>query len=434
MKKLRTTIVLVLVGISLNSFAKEKEQIKQFNTFFEDKTLRIDYLLTGDANSEEFVLKQLKKQAIWAGPKRLPNGHDLDMGTYRVMIYDDSTNQLIYKKGFCSLFNEYQKTEKAKTTKESYYHVNLIPFPKQKIKYVLEKRNWDDGKFYTIKDLYIDPTNYFIIEEQATPYNFSKIHGNNNINNKIDIAFIAEGYTKKEMKKFRADVKRIWYYFITIQPFDQYKDEFNVYAVECPSVESGTDNPGEHIYRNTALNSTFYTFDTDRYLTTKDLKSVHDAAAVVPYDHIFIVINSAKYGGGGFYNYYSATTSNHNYSLKVAIHEFGHSFAGLGDEYYSSDVAFNGFYNLKTEPWEPNITTLVDVDKKWKDMVSEGVPIPTERIYNLKDSVGVYEGGGYSAEGIYSPYQNCRMKSNVPKGFCPVCSKAIKNVIEYYTK
>ena len=434
MKKLITIVAFVLFIMLFYSFSAKKGQNTQFNNFFEDKTLRIDYLLNGDANSEEFILKQLKKQPVWAGPQRLPNGYGLNLGTYRFMVYDSASNILIYKKGFCSLFNEYQTTDKAKTTKESYYHVNLLPFPKQTIKYVLEKRAYNDGKFYPVKELFINPKNYFIIDESAKPYKYSTIQGGDSINNKIDIAFVAEGYTKAEMKKFRTDVKRIWNYIASVPPFNKYKNRFNIYAVECPSVESGTDIPGEHIYKNTILNSTFYTFNTDRYLTTKDLKSIHDVAAIVPYDQIFVLINSTKYGGGGFYNYYSGGTSDNELSLKVAIHEFGHGFAGLADEYYSSDVAYDGFYNLKTEPWEPNITTLVDFGSKWENMVSKGVDIPTQRVAALNDSVGVYEGGGYCAHGVYSPFQDCRMKSNLPNGFCPVCTKAIANVIEYYTK
>lgn len=435
MRKLGFIVIVGVLIIVLNSFSWRSEQTILFSNFFEQGTLRVDYLLIGDVESEEFVLKQLKKQKIWAGPKRLPNGYDLDLGNYRFMVYDSITNQLIYKKGFSPLFDEYQTTSKAKITKESYYHVNLMPFPKNTIKYVLEKRRYDDGKFAPIKELYINPRDYFIINESATPYKYTTIQGGERVSKKIDIAFIAEGYTKSEMKKFREDVKRIWDYIVSVPPFNEYKNQFNVYAVESPSVESGTDSPGKGIYKNTILNSTFYTFNTPRYLTTSDMKSLHDVAAVVPYDQLFIIINSSVYGGGGFYNYYSATTSDHALSLKVAVHEFGHGFAGLADEYYSSNVAYDdNFYNRKTEPWEPNITTLVDFDKKWKDMVSEGVNIPTERIPSLADSVGVFEGGGYSAEGIYSPYQNCRMKSNAPRSFCPVCTKAIEDVIEYYTK
>ncbi len=434
MTKFLSITGLLLLTLVISSFSLKKVQEHEFDTYFENKTLRVDYDLIGDANSEEFVLEQLKQQNIWAGPKRLPDDHDLDLGVYRFMVYDSASNVLLYKKGFCSLFNEYQTTEKAKTTKESYYHVNLMPYPKKTIKYVLEKRGHDDGIFHSMKEIYINPTNYFIIKEVPKAYKYVQIQGNNDIHHKIDIAFLAEGYTEKEMKKFKSDVERIWNYISSIPPFDKYKDDFNIYAVECPSQESGTDIPGDNIYKNTILNSSFYTFDTERYLTTKDMKAMQDIAAGVPHDQLFVIINSSKYGGGGFYNYYSATTADHDYSLKVAIHEFGHGFAGLGDEYYSSDVAYDGFYNLKVEPWEPNLTTLVDFDKKWKNMISPGVDIPTPRTYELKDSVGVYEGGGYIAKGIYSPFQDCRMKSNVPKGFCPVCSKAIADVIEYYTK
>ncbi|MBI9068513.1 MAG: peptidase M64 [Salinivirgaceae bacterium] len=434
MKKWGLIIGLGILFNLLSSFKWTWEEQREFNTFFESKTLRIDYELVGDAVSEEFVLKQLKKQEIWAGPQRLVNGYNLDLGNYIFTVYDSITNEPLYKGGFCSLFGEWQTTEEAKTTKESYYHVNLIPFPKNTIKYVLEKRKFSDGKFETITELYINPSNYFILNEPVNPYEYSIVQGGRNSQYKIDIAFIAEGYTQDEMKKFKQDVKKTWDYITSIHPFDLLKDKFNVYAVESPSVESGTDIPGENIYKNTILNSSFYTFNTPRYLTSKDLKSMHDIAAIVPYDYIFVLINSDRYGGGGFYNYYSATTSDHGYSLKVAIHEFGHGFAGLADEYYDSDVAYDDYYNLNVEPWEPNITTLVDFDKKWKDMVPESFEIPTSRNYDYRDSVGVYEGGGYATKGIYSPFQDCRMKSNIPDGFCPVCTEAIKKVIKYYTK
>ena len=135
-------------------------------------------------------------------------------------------------------------------------------------------------------------------------------------------------------------------------------------------LESGTDIPGERVYVNTVLNSSFYTFGTDRYLTTQDIKSVNDYAAVAPHDNIIVLINSNKYGGGGVYNYYSGTTAGHPLSPKVFIHEFGHGFAGLADEYYSSDVAYDEFYPLNVEPWEPNITTMVNFDSKWKKLIA----------------------------------------------------------------
>ncbi|MFA6401882.1 MAG: M64 family metallopeptidase [Salinivirgaceae bacterium] len=432
MKKILITAMLFTMVLGISSFKHSNDLNEDFNNYFENQTLRIDFNLNGNDTSEEFILKELKKQSIWAGSQKLATHTSVDMGSYRFLIYDSVSNLLLYKQGFCSLFNEWQTTAEAKSTKQSYYHVNLMPFPKNTVRYVLEKRAFSDGQFHPIQELFINPTNYFIVNEKPLPTKFTVIQGGDACNHKIDIAFVAEGYTKEEMKKFRKDVKRVWDYISSIPPFDEYRNEFNVYAVESISTESGTDIPGKHLYKNTVLNSMFYTFDTPRYLTTRDIKSLHDNAAVVPYDQLFVLINSAEYGGGGFYNYYSGSTVDHELSLKVALHEFGHGFAGLADEYYRSSVAYNGFYNLKTEPWEPNITTLVAFETKWKDMVPQGVNVPTERNKELKDSIGVYEGGGYSSKGIYSPFQDCRMKSNAPNNFCPVCKKSILQTIKNY--
>jgi hypothetical protein len=204
--------------------------------------------------------------------------------------------------------------------------------------------------------------------------------------------------------------------------------------VEAVSAESGTDVPGDRNYVSTALNSSFYTFDLDRYLTTQDIKSVNDYAALVPHDNIIVLINSAKYGGGGVYNYYSGTTTGHPLSPMVFIHEFGHGFAGLADEYYSSSVAYEEFYPLDVEPWEPNITTMVNFNSKWKKMLASETPVPTPAVEKYNDVTGVFEGGGYSSKGIFRPEMDCRMKSNSPKGFCSVCREAVKEMIEFYIK
>lgn len=425
--------LIILLGLfSLLSFKNSDLKQSEFNKYFEAHSLRVDFYLNGDANSQEFILQQLKKTKHWAGKKELISYDSLNLGNFRFNVYDSATNKLLYTKGFNSLFEEWQSTVEAKTTKQSFYLVNVMPFPKSVIKYELQKRIWKTGEFQPIAELYINPNNYFILNEEPGKHKYTLLYGSKEVNNKIDIAFLAEGYTKSEMGKFKKDVKRMWEYFITIPPFNQYKDKFNIYAVQSVSKESGVDVPGARIYKNTALNFSFYTFDSERYLTSFDLKTMHDVAEVVPYDQIFVLVNSEKYGGGGFLNYYSATSVDNELSLKVGIHEFGHGFAGLADEYYSSSTAYESFYNLYIEPWEPNITTLVNFDKKWGNMVDKKTPIPTKREPKYNYEVGVYEGGGYSAKGIYSPFQNCRMKSNTPRGFCPVCSKAIVRVIHWY--
>jgi hypothetical protein len=248
----------------------------------------------------------------------------------------------------------------------------------------------------------------------------------------VDIAFLAEGYTTLEMDKFLEDAKRICSYFMSVEPYSEFSDKFNFYAVESPSDESGVTIPGKDIYVNTNIHSSFYTFDMDRYLTTTDTKSIYDIAANVPYDVIFVLVNSKRYGGGGFYNHYGESTVDHQLSKVVAIHEFGHEFAGLADEYYTSEITYSDYYNLKFEPWEPNITTNVDFASKWKSKVASGTPVPTPREEKFKGVTGMFEGGGYLSKGIYSPEMDCRMKTNEAPGFCPACTDAIRKMIMFY--
>jgi hypothetical protein len=290
------------------------------------------------------------------------------------------------------------------------------------------------GSFEKLYETAIDPTDYFIIKEKPVNAGFTKIHDAGNPVECFDLAFIAEGYTFSEMQKFRDDVKKMSDVLFNEPPFSGYKNKINIWAVEAVSEESGTDIPGEKLYVNTALNSTFYTFDLDRYLTTTDIKSVNDYAATVPHDNIVVLINTSKYGGGGIYNYYSGASAGNLLSDKVFIHELGHGFAGLADEYYSSSVAYDEFYPLNVEPWEPNITTLVDFGSKWANIIAEGIPVPTPAEEKYREVTGVFEGGGYSAKGIYRPEQECRMKSNSTKGFCTICRNAIIEMLNFYTK
>jgi hypothetical protein len=316
---------------------------------------------------------------------------------------------------------------------KAFYQVIRFPFPKKSVRLKIEKRNYN-GKFSEIYSTTIDPDNYFIINENPPNIPIEKIYYSGDPSHKIDIAILAEGYTVVEMDKFVKDAKRLIDSLFAVSPFSEMKESFNVYALKTPSFESGTDIPGEHIYCNTLYNTTFYTFDISRYLTTSDMKTIHDMAAVVPYDYLIVLVNSSRYGGGGFYNFVNVCTADHNLSPKVFVHEFGHGFAGLGDEYYNSEVAYQDYYNLKVEPWEPNLTTMVDFASKWKGMVDVATPVPTPRNGKYASKVGVFEGGGYITKGIYSPAEDCLMKSNETSAFCPVCQKAIKTIIVENTK
>ncbi|MCX6244034.1 MAG: M64 family metallo-endopeptidase [Bacteroidetes bacterium] len=404
---------------------------KEFETNFLPNTLRVDYYIAGDAKTESVYLDEIKIEPNYGGPhKDLVD--PLNYGTYRYAAYDSASGRLIFSRGFCNLFQEWQHTSEALKVKRSFEQVAVMPFPRQTIRFQVERRKYEDGKFSKLFELYINPNDYFIEHKKISAYPVVKFHDSGDPEKKVDVAFIAEGYTKEEMDKFLKDAQRIGEYFLTQEPYASSRDRLNFYAVEAPSAESGVTDPGRKTYVNTDLNSSFYTFDMDRYLTTSNTKAIYDIAAAVPYDVIFILVNSKLYGGGGFYNHYGESTVDHSLSPIVSVHEFGHTFAGLADEYYTSEITYKDFYNLKVEPWEPNITTKVGFDTKWKNMIGPGIPMPTPREEKYKNVVGMFEGGGYEAKGVFSPVMDCRMKSNEAEGFCPVCREAIIRMIRFY--
>ncbi|HPF50896.1 MAG TPA: M64 family metallopeptidase [Draconibacterium sp.] len=424
---MKRVIVVLLIALP----ALVNAQI-QFNDYFKDKSFRFDFLLGGN-NKEVFVYpQQMKEEPYWAGNKTTLID-PFDYGSYRYRVFDLKSDSLIFSKGFSTLFQEWQTTAEAKQISRTYYQAAIFPFPKKDFRLEIDARQWD-GNFKTIYKTNIDPRNYFILREDLPDYETFDIQIEGKPDKKVDIVVLAEGYLKSEKQKFHNDIKRLTSYLFEEEPFRSEQQNFNVRAVFTPSEDQGTDVPGEHIYRNTALNSGFYTFDLPRYLTTSDMKSVYDAAAVVPYDQIYVLVNTDRYGGGGFYNLVTVCTADNELSKEVFVHEFGHGFAGLGDEYYTSTVAYEDFYNLAVEPWEPNLTTLVDFDRKWESMLDKDTPVPTPRKDKYNKTVGVFEGGGYMSKGIYSPFIDCRMKSNESEGFCPVCAEAIRKMIRFYTE
>ncbi len=425
MKRFLVRIILLLAPLSLLGSPV-------YDNYFTNEVLRFDYLLSGNHTSVTVLPCELKREKVWGGSHNnlIDN---LNLGTYRFQVYDQQSGILIFSRGFSPLFQEWQSTPEAKEINKAFYQVIRFPFPQKSVRLVIEKRD-RNGHFTDIYSRSIDPESYFILSENAPKVSVEKIYDQGDPSHKIDIAILAEGYTTGEMDKFVSDAKRLVDSLFVVPPFSEMKNLFNVYLLKTRSVESGTDIPGEHIYRNTLFNSTFYTFDISRYLTTSDMKSVHDMAADIPYDQLILLVNSSRYGGGGFYNSINVCTTDHKLSPNVFVHEFGHGFAGLADEYYTSEVAFDEYYNLKAEPWEPNITTLVNFNSKWKDMVKESTVVPTPREEKYETLIGAFEGGGYVPKGIFSPMQDCRMKSNKTTDFCPVCQRAIKAVILEGTK
>ena len=401
-----------------------------FDTYFNGKLLRIDFVLSGNVETQSAALAQLREEPVWGGPRKnlIP---PFDYGGYTLNAYDKASGNLIYSYGFNTLFEEWRTTEQAKTETQAWSNSVVMPFPNNPASIVLLGRNRSTNEKDTLMTLNIDPQSIFIDRGKLDDNMVVDIQIKGDPSGKVDLVFIAEGYTVSEKDKFLADAKRFTDSLFAIPPFDQCRDDFNVRAVFLESKESGTDFSGTNIFLNTALNSGFYTFGVSRYLTTPDMKAIRDAVWNVPCDAPFILVNSDVYGGGGMYNFYAIGTADNEQTIHVFAHEFGHSFAGLADEYFSDNVSYSDFYSPEFEPWEPNITTLVDFAGKWKDMLPAGTPIPTFTDSHYADKLGVFEGAGYSSKGIYRPVDHCMMRDLTP--FCPVCSRAILRMVNFWS-
>lgn len=393
--------------------------------------IRYDFELAGTKDTVIVIRKQICFEPV---AEHSFYGRDTgpDYGTYRFRVYRLCDGSLFWSKGFSPLFWEWQSTKEAGELNGSFYNAIYFPQPGSDVRILIERRNAESEWLPVLSDT-IRFGQTLIVEEQPVFYLCDTLMWSGPSSEKIDLVILSEGYALQEMEKFKTDSRRLTDSLFATAPFCHYRNRFNVLALCVPSLQSGTDIPGQNQYRRTVFNSTFNTFGSERYLTTSDIKSIFDGLSGVEWDQFYLVVNSDKYGGGGLYNHLNICTSDHLLSPFVFIHEFGHGFAGLADEYYSSDTAYDDMYTLTTEPWEPNLTTLIHFEEKWKELVLPGIPVPTPRSQAFSQVVGVFEGGGYQAKGIYSPWQTCWMKERAAGRFCPVCEQAIIRTIERYS-
>jgi hypothetical protein len=423
----RHLLILLCLFFSIRiSFAQDQD----FNQWFEEGAMRIDLMFSGTAEESTYALSGLRKEAFYSGSKsRLVD--PFNYGDHKFEVRDAETGTLIYSYTFCTLYREWQTTTEAKSLKRAFNHVIRFPWPKSSVKVEIFDRSWE-GEFLSAWTGQFDPESIFA--DLTPPVDFEvvdlEIHGAPE--EKIDILFLAEGYTGLEQEKFLEDARRSAGFIFSEEPFKSQRDRFNVRAVKSVSEDSGTDIPGQAVWKNTVMNSSFFTFGIERYMTTMDYAAVCDVASNAHYDQIYILVNTDKYGGGGMYNMYSISAADNLESRAVVIHEFGHAFGGLADEYYNSAVAYNDFFNLETEPWNPNLSTLVNFESKWKDWLDQDTPVPTPQEEKFMNTLGVYEGGGYVAKDVYRPMIDCRMHTN-DATFCPVCGDALLKMIERYT-
>lgn len=404
----------------------------QFDKYFTESSLRIDYCLTGNQSETTFSLKEFIHEPYWSGSKT--NLIDtLEFGNYIVKVFESGTDKLLFSKGYQNLYGEWTTTLEAQKITKTFEESVIVPFPKVNIDIVLCRKTWE-GELVEGMRFTVSPDDYFIRNYDNLNFPvYDAWIGNKDYTKSVDIVILPEGYTQSEMGKFIKDCDFFVESMFNYAPYDRYRESFNIRGVMAPSAESGCTMPGDHIYKNTVMHFGFWTFDSERYCMSTDNRSIHDLAGQVPYDQIYVLVNTEKYGGGGIYNFYCSSASSNGRSSDVIIHEFGHGFAGLADEYYYAGASEH-MYNLTLEPWEPNITSLVNFSGKWSDLMNEKTPIPTPREKRYEHTIGVYEGGGYEPKGMYSPYMDCLMNTFNGHDFCPVCQRAIERMILYYSK
>lgn len=386
--------------------------------YFEPLRLRVDLVLAGNSREQHAYVDRMFKEAAWAGsPNSLIN--PFDYGQYRFDVMAGDT--LIFSNSFSTLFEEWRSTPQAEKLDMSMRQAIWMPFPKQEVKVVLYQRDKKTLEFDEMLEFDIDPADRHIAPA-SNAYRQTCLQYKGDPAHKVDLVFAGEGYTSSQVSKLRKDARRMMAYLFSMAPYDKRADDFNIWLVESFSEDGGVDIPQDGIWRNTILDSGYDTFYEDRYLTVTDHTRIADVVSGIPFDAVVIIANDEKYGGGGIYNSYALASSDHKLSDPVFIHEFGHSFAGLGDEYFDSSTPYDEeYYPAGIEPWEPNITTQVNFSAKWEDMM--GV-----------DGVGLFEGAGYMAKGCWRPYEECRMLNNTAPGFCPVCQRAINRMIDFYVK
>ncbi len=418
--------LLTLLFLSLASGASA-----QFDKYFADSTLRVDYIISGDNRSQQIALAELLKSPCWFG-RRVNLDKLLLSGNGQITMTDTLGRDTLYRQSFSTLFQEWQTTEEATRLSRAFESVFLLPFPKFPCKVTItlsDTHNRETGRLEHI----VNPADILIRRIGDTaPSPWRYVLQNGSSTDCIDIAFVAEGYTAGQMDTFYDDCQRAVAALTSHEPFKSEADKFNFVAVACPSADEGVSVPHDNLWRSTALGSHYDTFYSERYNTISSTRRMHDLLAGIPYEHIIVLVNTDRYGGGGIFNSYLVASAHHSTMAPVLVHEFGHSFAGLGDEYFYDDQ-FETMYPADAEPWEPNLTTLVDFSAKWKDMLEdEALPsVPDGK--DVFTKVGVYEGGGYQSRGVYRPAQNCRMRTNEAPSFCPVCERAVRRIIRYYT-
>jgi hypothetical protein len=449
-----------------------------FQTTFIGNTMRVDYFHTGTASEEHFSVDRILNDGAWAGSQAVLLD-TLNRGLYFYEVTDAATGALLYSRGFASIFGEWQSIAEAKTKWGTFHESVRFPWPQQPVVLTISKRD-AANKFVPLWHTTIDPAARNVNPApMQSVFNTKTLIENGDPATHVDLVILGDGYTAAEMEKFGGDARRLIQALFEVEPYKSRKADFNVRLVETPSAVSGVNKPHPGIFRRTPLSVSYSAFDSERYALATDNRTIRDAAASVPYDAMFILINEQTYGGGGIFNLYSTVAVDNKFSDYIFVHEFGHSFAGLADEYYTAVVSYE-LPEITVEPWEPNVTALLDpAGLKWRALADPQTPIPTpwdkeafdafsneiqkerrelraakvpeahlEALFarerqtmlemidgmEYKNTTGAFEGANYMQHGMYRSAIDCIMFTRNKQEFCPACRRAISQVIDQYSK
>lgn len=458
---------------------------QDYNEWFTPATMRFDYYRVATKGKELLTFDAVYEEGPWPGSRTMLID-SLNLGEQCVEVYDVDTGKLLYSRGFSTICGEWQTTEEARTTWRTFHETVRFPFPKNPVRIVFLKRDSLHTKgstllFRKLQEFSVDPRDSVLVRRDCRTKQFPvvEILINGPIERKVDLLIVGDGYTLKEMEKFRADARHFTEVLFSVYPFSKHREKFNVRALEVVSEESGIDKPDIHVWKRNILGTQYNTFGSARYILTEENKVLRDIIGTVPYDVVTILVNDNRYGGGGIFNLYTTcftipAQQGQEWEMDyVYVHELGHCFAGLGDEYYSSQVSYIDFYPEGIEPWEPNLTRKTKREEvKWNHLINPSTPLPTpwqketydsleaeraklnrlapeyytKREHLLqqtrailqdtqwKGKVGLFEGAGYLSRGMYRPALDCKMFSLNPVDFDPVCAEAIERMMNMYTK
>jgi hypothetical protein len=443
------------------------------------RTMRLDYFHTGDASGETFSLDRVVLEPLsWPGNPRKAID-DSNLGKYLFEVVDRGSNRVLFSRGFASIYGEWETTGEAKEIKRTFPESLRFPAPEAPVQIVLKKRDARNA-FREVWTVLLDPKDIFIdTSKPPSPGPLLEIQKSGDPAEKVDLLILGDGYAAAERAKFEKDARRLTDLLFAVSPFKERRSDFNVWGMCPPAEESGISRPSTGVHRRSPLGATYDAFGSERYVLTFENRAFRDAASYAPYDFVEILTNSRTYGGGGIFGLYATVAADSLWAPYVFIHEFGHHFAGLADEYFTSSVAYEPA-SVRVEPWEANATALLDPGNlKWKDLVTAGTPIPTpwkkeefekasrefqakrrklraenrpeeeidalfkeEQILETKllgtdkysGKVGAFEGCLYESKGYYRPQEDCIMFTRDEVPFCAVCRRGIERVIDLYSR